>query len=142
MQPEVKLLDRAPHEIDQIIAEWVAGKDESMEALYEILLSDQGSDPCVDEEATDDGDCVPPPSSRATHLVDDTISWLEVTPLNLKRIISWCGREASPAGYEALLTSFAGMLTKEQRERYCQEAVKLFIPEVVHEWLGDRTIRT
>lgn len=127
----VKLLDRPYNEIDEVVRDWIAGPDDDLESLLGLLLQDQEG--WSDEDAPSDE--YSNADSEACEIVEGAICSLEPTPLNLQRIRGWCASYTLPAGYEAMLTRFSHLLSEEEYRACRAEAVSLFIPEIVSEWL-------
>lgn len=130
-QQDIRLMDRSDDEIASVVAEWLASPDDNLISLQERLLLDQ---PWCDGDTSADqgGDAL----AKAVGIIEDTIDRMEPTPINLRRIRGWCQNYTLGAGYEALLTRFAGLMTENELREYHRAASSAFQAEIVEAWQG------
>lgn len=113
---------------DARIETWLAGPDDDLSGVVDLLLMDFSWEEDEDENEMS-------MMTRAEMRVEDLIYDLDVTPLNLKRIQGWCQTRILPAAAEALLTSSWPIMTKDERDAAVVWAKTNFCRELVNEWL-------
>ena len=126
---------RSEDAIQRFIEEWLAGPGDDLEELMVQLREELGA-PQVDH-ADCDGEGDPDIDSKAYHLVEEAISDMGPTFLNFQRVRGWCWSYISYDGYDALLTTFRDMLSKEEFAQLRREALKCWDGDIVRQWFGD-----
>ena len=127
--------NRSEDKIQRFIEDWLAGPGDDLEELLVLLREELGAPQVDDLDGSEQGD--PDIDSKAYHLVEAAIADMGPTWLNFQRVRRWCWSYTSYDGYEALLTTFRGMLSSEEFAQLRREALKFWEPEFIEHWFWE-----